>query len=167
MELKKVKIADIIPYENNPRKNDEAVDAVAESIRQCGYCAPIVVDENMVILAGHTRLKALKKLGKDEAEVVIKDGLTEEQKKKYRLLDNKTNEFAEWDFDKLQFEAADLDFGDFDFGFFEKEEKPKEEKPINWEAEYQLIIDCTDEADMNEKYEMLQEIGIECRISTL
>lgn len=117
MELKKVKIADIIPYENNPRKNDEAVDAVAESIRQCGYCAPIVVDENMVILAGHTRLKALKKLGKDEAEVVIRDGLTEEQKKKYRLLDNKTNEFADWDFEKLQFEVADLDFGDFDFGF--------------------------------------------------
>lgn len=63
MEIKRVKIGQIKPYENNPRLNDGAVDAVAESIRQCGYCAPIVVDENMVILAGHTRHKALQKLG--------------------------------------------------------------------------------------------------------
>ena len=63
MELRKVPIGKIVPYESNPRINDEAVDAVAESIRQCGYCAPIVVDENMVILAGHTRHKALQKLG--------------------------------------------------------------------------------------------------------
>ena len=63
MELKRVPLSAIKPYPGNPRINDEAVDAVAESIRQCGYCAPIVVDENMVILAGHTRHKALTKLG--------------------------------------------------------------------------------------------------------
>ena len=63
MELTKVRVADIKPYPNNPRRNDEAVAAVAESIRQCGYCAPIVVDENMVILAGHTRHRALEQLG--------------------------------------------------------------------------------------------------------
>ena len=63
MEIKRVRIETIKPYEKNPRHNDEAVEAVMESIRQCGYCAPIVVDENMVILAGHTRHKALQKLG--------------------------------------------------------------------------------------------------------
>ena len=128
MELKKVKIADIIPYKNNPRKNDDAVDAVAESIRQCGYCSPIVVDENMVVLAGHTRLKALKKLGRTEAEVVIRDGLTDEQKKKYRLLDNKTNEFAEWDFGRLNIELMGVDFDGYDFGFafVESAEMPDE-----------------------------------------
>ena len=63
MELKRVPIGQIKPYGSNPRINDEAVDSVAESIKQCGYCAPIVVDENMVILAGHTRHKALQKLG--------------------------------------------------------------------------------------------------------
>ena len=63
MEIRKVALSAIKPYESNPRINDDAVDAVAESIRQCGYCAPIVVDENMVILAGHTRHKALTKLG--------------------------------------------------------------------------------------------------------
>ena len=117
MEIKEMKIGDLVPYENNPRNNDEAVDAVAESIRQCGYIAPIIVDENNVILAGHTRLKALKRLGIDKFPVGIKEGLTEEQKRKYRLLDNKTNEFASWDFEKLTEELEGLDFGDFDFQF--------------------------------------------------
>ena len=117
MEIIKMPIGDIKPYPNNPRRNDDAVAAVMESIKQCGYCAPIVVDEDGVVLAGHTRLKALKKLGRTEAEVCVKTGMTEEQKKKYRLLDNKTNEFAEWDFDALADELDDLDFGDFNFDF--------------------------------------------------
>lgn len=112
MELQTLKIKDIHPYERNARKNDQAVDAVAKSIEQCSYVAPIVVDENHVILAGHTRWKALKKLGRTECECIVKDGLTEEQKKKYRLLDNKTNELADWDFDLLADELDGLDFGD-------------------------------------------------------
>lgn len=111
MQLITMKLKDIRPYPNNPRKNDTAVEAVAESIRQCGYVAPIIVDENGVILAGHTRYKALKALGRAEAEVVVKEGLTEEQKKKYRLLDNKTNELATWDFELLAQELEELDFG--------------------------------------------------------
>lgn len=117
MEIAKLKLSKIKPYAKNPRKNDGAVDAVAESIRQCGYCAPIVVDEDYVILAGHTRYKALKKLGWAEAEVVVRAGLTDEQKRKYRLLDNKTNEFAGWDFELLESELDGLDFEGFDFGF--------------------------------------------------
>lgn len=117
MEIIKLKITEIKPYDKNPRKNDGAVDAVAESIKQCGYCAPIVIDEDNVILAGHTRLKALKKLKYKECECVRKVGMTEEQKRKYRLLDNKTNELAEWDMDLLKGELDGLDFLDFDFGF--------------------------------------------------
>lgn len=120
MELVTLKLTDIKPYERNARKNDQAVAAVAESIRQCEYIAPIIVDENHVILAGHTRWKALKLLGKSEVECVVKSGLTDEQKQKYRLLDNKTAEFAEWDFDLLADELNGLDFGGFDFGFFEE-----------------------------------------------
>lgn len=115
MELQTLKIKDIHPYERNARKNDQAVDAVAKSIEQCSYVAPIVVDENHVILAGHTRWKALKKLGRTECECIVKDGLTDEQKKKYRLLDNKTNELADWDFDLLAGELSGLDLSAFDF----------------------------------------------------
>ena len=117
MEIIKLKIDEVIPYENNPRNNDEAVAYVAESIKQCGYCSPIIIDEDNVILCGHTRLKALKQLGYKEVECVRKSGMTDEQKKKYRILDNKTAEVAEWNFDLLEAELKDLDFGDFDFGF--------------------------------------------------
>ena len=124
MQTKTLYLREIVPYENNPRKNDKAVDAVAESIRQCGYIAPVIVDENNVILAGHTRLKALETLGYDKIPVIEAKGLTEEQKRKYRLLDNKTAELAEWDFALLAEELDGLDFGalDFDWGLSEEME---------------------------------------------
>lgn len=115
MKLQRLMLADIEPYKNNPRKNDEVVNAVAESIRQCSYITPIIVDENYVIIAGHTRYKALVALGMDDAECLICDGLTEEQKKKYRFLDNKTGEKAAWDLMKLEVELEGLDLEGFDF----------------------------------------------------
>lgn len=117
LKLKTVSISDLVPYEKNARKNQSAVQAVAESIKQCDYVAPIIVDENNVILAGHTRYKALQLLEYEKCQVIVKAGLTEEQKKKYRLLDNKTAEFAEWDYNLLPAELEGLDFGGFDFGF--------------------------------------------------
>lgn len=119
MKLKTVPLASIKPYERNPRRNDGAVDAVAESIRQCSYVAPIIVDEHNVILAGHTRWKALQKLGHTTAKVCIAEGLSEEQKRKYRILDNKTAEIAEWDDDLLRIELDGLDFEGFDFGLLD------------------------------------------------
>lgn len=113
-EYKKIKLTDIKPYEKNPRINDLAVDYVVKSIKQCGYISPIIVDENNVILAGHTRYKALKSLGYDEAKCIVKEGLSDDLKKKYRLLDNKTNEYATWDFDLLKDEISDIDFGDLE-----------------------------------------------------
>lgn len=117
MELVTRPLKSIKPYPGNPRQNDGAVAAVAESIRQCQYIAPIVIDEDGVILAGHTRYKALCSLGYTEAACVVKSGLTGEQKRKYRLLDNKTAEIAEWDMDLLAVELDGLDFDGFDFGF--------------------------------------------------
>lgn len=138
MKIEKKKLSEIHPYEKNPRKNDKAVESVAESIRQCEYVAPIIVDENGIILAGHTRFKALQKLGWDCAEVVVKEGLSEEQKRKYRLLDNKTSEIAEWDIALLKEELEGLDFGnlDLDWGIQEIEE-----------------YDFSDFDELNEKYE--------------
>lgn len=148
MEIIKLNINEVIPYSNNPRKNDNAVDAVAESIKQCGYCSPIVIDEDNVILAGHTRLKALKKLKWKEVECVRKTGLTEEQKQKYRILDNKTAEIAEWDFDLLEQELKDLDFGDFDFGFdmsaFEEPQEIVEDEPPEVDEDSEPITQLGD-----------------------
>ena len=113
MELGVRRLEDIRPYENNPRHNEFAVDAVAESIRQCGYVAPIVIDENNEILAGHTRYMALHALGMDNVDCIIISGLTDEQKRKFRILDNKTGEAAEWDFELLKEQLEDLELGNF------------------------------------------------------
>lgn len=117
MRFMEMRLKDLKPYENNPRKNDAGVAAVRESIKQCGYIAPIVVDENMEILAGHTRYKALKKLGIEVVPVAVVKGLTDDQKRKYRILDNRTGEMSYWDYEKLYIELEGLDFEGFQFGF--------------------------------------------------
>jgi len=110
---------DIIPYGNNPRKlGDRSVEAVASSIKEFGYISPIIVDENNVVIAGHTRLLAMKKLGMGEAEVIRVSGLTDEQVRALRLADNKTAELSEWDADKLIEELdkiLNIDMSDFGF----------------------------------------------------
>lgn len=144
------KIEDLIPYENNPRINDDAVADVVESIKQTGNLDPIEVDENGVILSGHTRLKALKKLGYEETEIVVYKGLTEEQKKKYRLLANKTGEKAGWDIEKLDEELDGLDFLGYDFGFDLGEEEAEDDKytmRVNI-PQYEITGDVPNIADM-------------------
>lgn len=90
-------VKDLIPYDKNPRKNKGAVDAVANSIKEFGFKVPIIVDKNNVIITGHTRLKAAKRLKMKEVPVIKADDLTEEQVKAFRIADNKTGELAEWD----------------------------------------------------------------------
>ena len=117
-EFVNMRVEDLVPYENNPRKIPQsAVDDVCESIRQCGPLDPIEIDENNVILAGHTRRLAYIEAGIKTVDCVRYTGLTEDQKRKYRLLSNKTGEKAEWDFDLLDCELADMDFEGYDFGF--------------------------------------------------
>lgn len=115
----------LIPYANNPRLNDNAVDAVAASIKEFGFKVPIVVDGENVIINGHTRLKAAHKLGLKQVPVIVADDLTPEQVKAFRLADNKTSELAEWDLGKLDIELgsiADIDMTDFGFDFAEPQE---------------------------------------------
>jgi hypothetical protein len=110
---------DITPYEHNPRHNDDAVDAVAESIRRFGFRQPIVVDADGVIVAGHTRWKAAKQIGLEKVPVYFAKDLTPEQARAYRLADNKTGELATWDWSALQAEVEALgdDAGLEAFGF--------------------------------------------------
>lgn len=108
------KIDTIQPYERNPRQNDNAVEAVAISIREFGFRQPIVVDSDGVIIAGHTRYKAAKELGLDKVPVHIAEGLTPEQVKAYRLADNASGELAKWDRELLPIEISELQQADFD-----------------------------------------------------
>ena len=145
-----ININDLIPYENNPRINDNAVDAVANSIKEFGFKVPIVVDKNNVIVAGHTRLKAAQKLGLEEVPVIVADDLTEEQIKAFRLVDNKVSELANWDFSKLEVElnGIEMDMSQFNFDMKElsKEfDKNKEvvEDDFDIDAELEKIEEPT------------------------
>lgn len=126
MQIQQISIHEIVPYENNARFNDEAVDYVKNSIKEFGFQQPIVVDKDNVIIAGHTRYKAAREIGMKTVPTIVADDLTEEQVKAYRLADNKTGEIAEWDFDKLLIELKDLELNSeldmADFGFLEQDE---------------------------------------------
>ena len=117
-------IDSITPYENNPRLNDKAVDAVAASLKEFGFRQPIVVDSSGVIIAGHTRYRAVQKLQLTHVPVHVATDLTADQIKAYRIADNKTGEIAEWNFEILPIELSELATSGFDmtgFGFSEKE----------------------------------------------
>ena len=148
MEIVKVSIDKLIPYENNPRVNDEAVKYVANSIKEFGFKVPIIVDKNNVIVAGHTRYKACKELGIKNVPVIIADDLNEEQIKAFRLADNKVSEKAEWNFELLDEELdsiLDIDMSMFDFenieetnldDFFEDNDNKKEKESKLIECPY-------------------------------
>lgn len=112
-----MRLDELIPYEKNPRKNDEAVDKVALSISSFGFKVPIIIDRNNVIVAGHTRLKAAKKLGLTTVPVIRADDLTDDQVRAFRLADNKVAELADWDWGLLEDELADIDIDMTLFGF--------------------------------------------------
>ena len=115
MDIKMVKIDDIVPYENNPRHNADAIEPVKESIRQFGFKVPMILDKENVIVAGHTRYEAAKALGMTEVPVIYADDLSEEQVRAFRIADNKTADFSMWDNKKLLEELEGLE--DFFTGF--------------------------------------------------
>lgn len=123
MQIIDIAVNDIREYENNPRINDKAIEAVQESIASFGFRVPIVLDENNVIIAGHTRLKAAAALGMEKVPCIIASDLTPEKVRAYRIADNKTAELAEWDLEKLEQELAAITAFDVDmsaFGFDEQ-----------------------------------------------
>ena len=117
MNIIEKSIKDLHPYECNPRRNDNAVDAVAESIKEFGFKVPIVVDADGVIVAGHTRYKAAKKLKLKTVPCIVTDDLTPEQVKAFRLADNKVGELAEWDSELLDLELGGIELNMGAFGF--------------------------------------------------
>ena len=140
MNIVERKVKDLIPYEHNPRKNDDAVNAVANSIKEFGFKVPIVIDKNDVVVTGHTRLKACKKLGIKTVPCIVADDLTDEQIKAFRLADNKVGEISDWDYDLLDIELNDLDFDMTDFGF-EFEDVPDYAEETQKKVEHILNLD--------------------------
>lgn len=135
MKIEYLKTDELIPYTNNPRNNDDAVDYVANSIREFGFKNPVIVDKDNTVVCGHTRLKAAKKLGIKEVPCIRADDLTEEQIQAYRLADNKVAEKATWDEAALELEIFDIksiDLLNFGFDLESDENDRKEEKENNF-----------------------------------
>ena len=153
MEIVYKNIDELIPYENNPRLNDEAVEYVKNSIKEFGFKVPVVIDKDNVIISGHTRIKASKELGIKDIPCIIADDLTEEQVKAFRLADNKVAEKSVWNWEMLNQELNDIlniDMTEFDFGIDLDEplEDELDEDENNIELkEYQVKLKFKDTKD--------------------
>lgn len=160
-------VSELIPYANNPRKNDPAVDAVAASIKEFGFKVPIILDENDEIIAGHTRLKAAKKLGYKEVPTILADDLSPDQVKAFRLADNKVGELAEWDDALLSVELdalADMGFDMDVFGFDADNEDEFDESGLDEDVNKTNVIvsiNCNNVADYESIKERLQNLADE------
>lgn len=147
---------ELIPYANNPRNNDEAVDYVANSIKEFGFKVPCVIDNEKNVVCGHTRLKAAKKLGIKEVPCIIADDLTEEQIDAFRLADNKTAEIATWDFEKLEIELesiSGIDMSDFGFDFSSDKEEYTFDEDVDGKSESEYD-------EKKEKYTICPQCGM-------
>ena len=184
LNVKMVSVGDVVPYEKNPRLNDQAVDAVASSIREFGFKVPIVVDGKGVVVSGHTRLKAAKKLGLDEVPVIVADDLDDTKIKAFRLADNKVAELADWDESLLIKELEELDDLNYDMGQFDFEldlddadgdgsdgdgsdDMGDIPDNINVMETFALNVIVKDEAEQAELYEEMLGRGYEVKVVSL
>ena len=184
LNVKMMPIGDVVPYEKNPRLNDQAVDAVASSIREFGFKVPIVVDSKGVVVSGHTRLKAAKTLGLDEVPVIVADDLDDTKIKAFRLADNKVAELADWDESLLIKELEELDDLNYDMGQFDFEFDLDDADGggsdgdgsddigdipdnINVMETFALNVIVKDEAEQAELYEEMLGRGYEVKVVSL
>lgn len=163
------KVEELHLNKRNPRKNDKAVPEVMKSIKEFGFKNPLIVDKQGTIWCGNTRYKASLKLGLKEVPCIVVEDLTEDQMRKYALLDNKTNEIADWDFDLLGEELDELDMTNYDLEWDlpKDEEIEREDLSDKIEDEYQIVVTCKNEDELECLYNELQERGYKCKISTL
>ena len=171
MDIKNIAVKDLIPYEKNTKKHDDVqINNVAESINQYGFVQPIVIDKNNVVVIGHCRLLAAKKLKMADVPCVCVEDLTEEQVKALRIVDNKSNE-SPWDFDFLADELSEinLDAFNFDFGvsFDDDDVETKEREEIALNESISVVVECADDEEAETIFEKLSEEGYKCHISTL
>lgn len=171
MDIKNIAVKELIPYEKNTKKHDDVqINNVAESISQYGFVQPIVIDKNNVVVIGHCRLLAAKKLKMADVPCVCVEDLTEEQVKALRIVDNKSNE-SPWDFDFLadELDEINLDAFNFDFGvsFDDDDTETKEREEIALNESISVVVECADDEEAETIFEKLSEEGYKCHISTL
>ena len=171
MNIEYKKLKDLTPYEKNTKKHDKTqINNVAESIKQYGFVQPIVVDKNDVIVIGHCRYEAAKKLKLETVPCVCVDELTDEQVKALRIVDNKSNE-SPWDMEFLADELAEVDLSAFDFDFGvsldENDTQTKEREEIALNESISVVVECSDDEEAETIFEKLSEEGYKCHISTL
>lgn len=175
MQIINMRVDELRAYDKNPRRNDDAVEYVANSIREFGFKVPVVIDNNNTIVCGHTRVKAAVKLGMGEVPCIVADDLTPAQIKAFRLADNKVGELALWDWDLLSDEMEELDelgvdMSDFGFLSLDDEEEPEEApKDLSGEVKdvFEVIIECGSELEQESVYYKLTQEGYQCRVLTL
>ena len=171
MNIEYKKLKDLTHYEKNTKKHDKTqINNVAESIKQYGFVQPIVVDKNDVIVIGHCRYEAAKKLKLETVPCVCVDELTDEQVKALRIVDNKSNE-SPWDMEFLADELAEVDLSAFDFDFGvsldENDTQTKEREEIALNESISVVVECSDDEEAETIFEKLSEEGYKCHFSTL
>lgn len=170
----------LIPYCRNPRKNDDQVDRMVSAIKEFGFRIPVVARSDGSVVDGHLRLKAAQKLGMTEVPVALADELTDAQVKAFRLLANKSANWAQWDDELLKLELQDLQDMAYDLELtgFSADELEKtmygdvdttpidedDEKGVDYEEKYAIIVECENEADQKKKYETLLSQGYVCKV---
>ncbi len=166
-------LSEIRPYKNNPRRNKSAVDAVARSIKRFGFKQPIVIAPDKTIVCGHARYLAALKLKLATIPCVLADDLTDDERKAYRILDNKLHELSSWDDELLEqeLESFEFDFEPFgvdlsvdDFSQYLEPDDENEEDDKSVPRSFQLVVDCGDEETQNDLYERLTREGFKARM---
>ena len=190
MNIVEIPVNQLKPYEKNARFNENAIPKVAESIKQFGFKNPIIVDKNMVVIAGHSRLESAKLLNLKKVPCIIADDLTEDQVKAFRLVDNRTSEFASWNYELLQKEMEELDndLSEFEFPDITYEDMLSAEElesmledsisateygkdsdnetdtlPVERKDEYKVEITCKNETEQESLYYELVKRGLKVR----
>lgn len=174
MKTELVTIDSAIPYEFNARKHDELqIDRIANSIKEFGFNQPIVIDESNIILVGHGRLLAARKLGLTEIPIVRKTGLTEAQKKAYRILDNKLQGDSSWEFENLTLDLDFLQQNEFDLSAWglndlalpnSSDGEIDADSLLNDSAEYLIIVTCQNELDQKQKFDSLKTMKWDAKL---